>query len=254
MSIPSYVVVPSDCPMKKIEAAKSYGATVLLSGTAPEDRVQLANEVRSSTGSVLVPAADHADIVLGQATAIQEFLQQVATLGDRLDAIIVPSGGGGLLVGAMIVGKPQGVKIFAAEPEHGGPGLVSALRTGQRALGLDGTPTIADGLRSLTGKDNWEHIKQAGSVDQIFAVTEDQIKQTLKLAIEELGFLLEPSAVVALAAALFDPVCAQHMSKLGDDARIGIVLTGGNIGVAELLGMVPNLNLEAARGKKTKDS
>lgn len=75
-------------------------------------------------------------------------------MGQSLDAAIVPSGGGGLLVGAIAVCEAQGVSVFAAEPEHGGPGLAEALRTGRRSLTLDGPPSIADGLRSLTGAAN----------------------------------------------------------------------------------------------------
>ncbi|KAH7384056.1 tryptophan synthase beta subunit-like PLP-dependent enzyme [Phaeosphaeria sp. MPI-PUGE-AT-0046c] len=115
MSIPTYVVVPSNCPAKKITAAKSYGATVLLSGTAPQDRVALANRIRQSTGAILVPSADDADIVLGQATAVRELLSQVGEVGQQLDVVIVPSGGGGLLVGAIAVCKGLGVTVFAAE-------------------------------------------------------------------------------------------------------------------------------------------
>jgi threonine dehydratase len=243
MPIPSYVVVPSNCPTKKIDAAKSHNATVLLSGTAPAHRVLLAKQVQHSTGAILVPSADHVDIVLGQATAIQELLHQIADLGQSLDAVIVPSGGGGLLVGAIAVCKPQGVTVFAAEPETGGPGLVSALRTGQRSLDLDGTPTIADGLRSTTGEANWAHIRRAENVDQVFTVSEDQIKAAIKLGVEELGFLIEPSAAVALAVILFSSTFAQRMAMFARDVRIGIVMTGGNISVEDLLTLVPELNL-----------
>ena len=248
MHIPSYVVVPSNCPQKKVEAAKSYNASVFLSGTDPEDRVHLASQIQKTTGAILVPSADHVDIVLGQATVVRQFLQQVADLGEHLDAVIVPSGGGGLLVGAIAVCKAQGVTVLAAEPEHGGPGLASALLTGHRTLHLDGTPTIADGLRSLTGEHNWEHIKQAGNVGEVFTVTEHQTKEALVLAIEELGCLIEPSAAVPLAAALFTPAFAQRMCTLQRNARVGIVLTGANIDVRELLEMAPGLDVGRIAG------
>jgi threonine dehydratase len=243
MPISTYVVVPSNCPPKKINLAKSHNATVFLSGTAPNDRVFLASQIQQSTGAILVPSADHADIVLGQATAIREFLHQVGDQGHSLDAVVVPSGGGGLLVGAIAVCKAQGVAVFGAEPETGGPGLACALRTGQRCLELDGSPTIADGLRSLTGEANWEHIRQGGNVDGVFTVGEEQIKEAVRVAVEELGFVIEPSAAVALAAVLFSPVFARRMARFGAEARVGVVLTGGNVGVDELLRLVPGLDV-----------
>jgi threonine dehydratase len=171
--IPTYVVIPSNCPENKIIAAKSYGATVPLSGTAPEDRMLLANRIRQSTGAILVPSADDADIVLGQATAVRELLSQVGEVGQQLDAIIVPSRGGGILVGAIAVCKALGVRVFVAEPKHGGQGLAAALQNGRRTLKLEGTLTIADGLRSLTGEANWEHIRQPANVDQVFTASEE---------------------------------------------------------------------------------
>ena len=242
--IPAYVVVPSNCPPKKISAAKSYNATVFLSGHAPEDRVALAKQIQSSTGAILVPPADHADIVLGQATAIREFLTQVADL----DAVIVPSGGGGLLVGAIAVCKTSGVKVFAAEPERGGPGLAAALRTGRRSTSLDGSETVADGLRSLTGEANWENIRDRG-VDGVFTVSEVHIKEALRLAVEELGMVVEPSAAVGLAVTLFSSAFARSMARLEGLAKVGVVLTGGNIGVEQLLNLVPDLDVGKLRDR-----
>jgi threonine dehydratase len=215
---------------------------VLLSGTAPEDRVDLANRIRQSTGAILVPSADDADIVLGQATAVRELLSQVGEVGQQLDAVIVPSGGGGLLVGAIAVCKPLGVTVFAAEPEHGGPGLAASLQKGQRTLMLDGRLTIADGLRSLTGEANWEHIRQPGNVDQVFTVSEEHIKKALNIATEEMGCLLEPSAVVALAVVLFSPEFALRMTEFKRTTRVGVVLTGGNVGAEDLVRMVPDID------------
>jgi threonine dehydratase len=241
--IPCSVCVPSYCPPKKISAARSYGANVLLSGTAPEDRVALATQIQSSTGAILV-SPDHADIVLGQATAIQELLAQAK----GLDAVIIAGGTGGLLVGAIAVCKTAGVSVLAAEPERGGPGLAAALRSGRRATCLDGSETVADGLRTLTGEANWEHIKDGG-VDGMFTVSEVQIKDALRLVVEELGMLVEPSAAVGLAVTLFNPGFSRCMARFEGAAKVGVVLTGGNIGVEELLTLVSDLDVGKVRDR-----
>jgi threonine dehydratase len=165
-------------------------------------------------------------------------------MGHSLDAVIVPSGGGGLLVGAIAVCKAQGVSVFAAEPEHGGLGLTNALRCGERSLTLHGPPSVADGLRSLTGRANCEHIRQPGNVDGVFGVSEGQIKEAMKIVIEELGFAIEPSAAVPVAAVLFSREFARRMAAFKGGARVGIILTGGNIGVDDLLTIVPDLDME----------
>jgi threonine dehydratase len=247
MPVPAYVVVPSNCPAKKINAARSYNASVFLAD-APPNRVRLAAKISDSTGAVLVPPADHVDIVLGQATAVRELLQQVADMGQRLDAIVVPSGGGGLLVGAVTVCASQGVAVFGAEPEHGGPGLALALQTGQRCVEVNGSPTIADGLRSVTGEANWEHISRKGNVKGAFTVTEEQIKEALRLVVEEMGVLIEPSAAVGVAVALFSPGFAREMARFKGCARIG-VLTGANIGVTDVLTLIPNMEMDSVLQK-----
>ena len=123
-----------------------------------------------------MPPADHEHIALGQATLVREFLEQVKDTGPSLDAVIVPSGGGGLLVGAAAVCKPHGILALGAEPALGGPGLADAIQNGERTEAFTSSDTIADGLRSMTGKANFEIIKKRDNVDSVFCVSEDQIK------------------------------------------------------------------------------
>jgi threonine dehydratase len=239
--IPAYVIVPENCPRKKVEAAKHYGANVFMSGLQPEDRVQLAAQVQRATGAILVPPADHKNIVLGQATLVREFLQQVKRQGHELDAIIVPSGGAGLLVGAAAACKNKRVAVFGAEPKYGGPRLADARARSVRIRKLDQTFTVADGLRSLTGEANWEIVKEREHVENVYTVTEQEIRDSLRLAIEDLGFIIEPSAAVPLAVALFNEKFRTRIVREQRCVRVGIVLTGGNISKEELFRIVPEL-------------
>lgn len=242
--IPTYVALPSNCSPIKVDAAKRHGATVLHAGTTHDAKIKLAKKVQQSTGAALIPPADHLDIVLGQATAVRELLDQVAGMGHGLDAVIVPSGGGGLLVGAIAVCKSLGVTVFGAEPAVGGPGLSAAIEKGARATKMDPAPTIAEGLRSLAGEENWEHIKCPGNVGGVFTASEQQIKEALRAGIENLDCVIEPSAAVPLAVALFNPDFQRQMAALKRHVRVGIVLTGGNVSSEELLRLVPDLDLE----------
>jgi threonine dehydratase len=234
--------VPHDCPPKKIDATRACGGTVFLTSPEPEARLNLAQKIHNTTGAVIVPPADHVNIVLGQATAVSEFLDQVEERDQALlDAIIVPSGGGGLLVGAVAAGKPRGVVIYGAEPAYGGPGLANALRNGKRSQRLEQKPTIADGLRSLTGAANWDHIKSKENVKLVLTASEDEISVAMRLALEELGLVIEPSAAVALAVSLFDVQLHREITNRKGLVRIGVVLTGGNISVKALQELVPGV-------------
>lgn len=245
--IPTFVILPSNCPQKKIAAAQAYGATVLLSEVSPQARIRLAAHVQKATGATLIPPADHRDIVLGQATAIHEFKQQIAALGhDVLDAIIVPSGGGGLLVGAASACKGTGTAVFGAEPVFGGPDLSAARARGVRAAELSTGQTIADGLRTLTGEANWEILKSEEHVQDVCTVGEDEIKDALRMTVEELECVIEPSAAVGVAVALFSQDFKRWVRYRGlasTPVRVGVVITGGNIGFGELQRLVPGLRL-----------
>ncbi|KAF2872763.1 tryptophan synthase beta subunit-like PLP-dependent enzyme [Massariosphaeria phaeospora] len=229
--IPTYLAVPHDCPATKIAAAQP----------------RCARRIHSATGAVFVPPPDHVDVVLGQATAVAEFLEQVQVAGPAgggggLHAVIVPSGGGGLLVGAAAACRGRGVRVFGAEPECGGPGLAGALERGARRVAVEvgERRTVADGLRTLTGEANWEHIRDRENVERVFTASEDEVRAALRAVVRALGFAVEPSAAVALAVVLSSEFHA-GIAEMEGVVRVGVVLTGGNIGVDDLRGLVPGV-------------
>jgi threonine dehydratase len=92
------------------------------------------------------------------------------------------------------------------------------------------TLTIADGLRTPVGVLNWEVISDRSKVAGVFAVTEDQIKAAMRLVLERMKVVVEPSAVVGLAVCLFNEEFRRLVEKeAGPDGwDMGIVFTGGN--------------------------
>ena len=99
----------------KIAATRGYGATVVFSGPTSTEREAATKTVIDATGATFIPPYDHPDIIAGQGTAALEFQSQVAEMlssrnppysyipetpapaDRRLNAIITPCGGGGLL-------------------------------------------------------------------------------------------------------------------------------------------------------------
>lgn len=71
------------------------------------------------------------------------------------------------------------------------------------------TLTIADGLRTPLGVNPWE-IFTGGSkskpkyLEGMYSVTEDQIKDTMRLVFERMKVFVEPSGVVGLAVVLYN--------------------------------------------------
>ena len=233
LSIPSYVVMSSNSAAAKLESAREFGAEVFLSGCRPEDREALAREIQKRTEAVLIPPSDHHNIVLGQGTVILELLQQVEELGEgKLDAVIMPSGGGGLLAGAAVVCKGTSVKVFGSEPQQGGPGLARGIKEGKRVEAINPS-TIADGLRVPVGRSNWELLSKTAYVENVYTAAEHHIRDAMRLVIEKMKVIIEPSAAVPLAVVLYNEEFRRRITNRALQ-KIGTVLTGGNTTISTI--------------------
>ncbi|KAK0614187.1 tryptophan synthase beta subunit-like PLP-dependent enzyme [Immersiella caudata] len=234
--IPAHIVMPSISSPAKLAATKGYGARIIPSGSTSSEREAVVAEVIKETGATLIPPYDHPDIILGQGTAGLELQEQVAPT--KLDAIIAPCGGGGLLSGTALSCEGTGIKVFGAEPEfEGGDDARRAYysETGERIASVK-TLTIADGLRTPVGAIPWSIIYERRLVAGMYAVTEDQIKAALRLVYERMKIVVEPSAVVGLAVALFNEEFRSMVEKEGGEKgwEIGVIFTGGNVSLEAL--------------------
>lgn len=225
--IPAYIVMPEISAAPKVAATKGYGAHVIFSGSTSVERQAVADQVIQDTGATFVPPYDHPDIILGQGTTGLEFQAQV----ERLDAIITPCGGGGLLSGVALACQGTGIAVFGAEPSfQGADDGKRGFESGTRIEKVS-TLTIADGLRTPVGKLPWTIIFERKLVQAMYSVTEDEIQAALRLVLERMKLVVEPSAVVPLAVVLYDEdfraMVEREAGETGWD--VGVVFSGGNI-------------------------
>lgn len=237
MGIPAHVVMPTISTPTKIAATRGYGANVVFSGPTAAEREAVVAEVVARTGARVVPPYDHPHVMLGQGTAGVEMVEQVLVAGGRgLDAVIVPCGGGGLLSGTAVGMGGTGVRVFGAEPGfEGADDCRRGLERGER-VEVVRSGTVADGLRTPVGVWPWRVIREKGMVRGVFSVTEEEIKRTLRLVWERMKVVVEPSAVVGLAVALwnedFRRLVEEEAGEEGWD--LGIIFTGGNVSLEAL--------------------
>jgi threonine dehydratase len=160
-----------------------------------------------------------------------------------LDAVIAPLGGGGLLGGiATYFSRPPSTGstsqqrktfVFGAEPQFQGANDAElGLKAGKRVEHVS-TLTIADGLRTPVGELNWEIISDPDKVEGVYSVTEEQIKQAMRLVFERMKLVVEPSGCVGLAVVLYnEPFRKLVAEKQRVEGRecwdVGIVFSGGN--------------------------
>lgn len=101
------------------------------------------------------------------------------------------------------------------------------------------TLTIADGLRTQVGALPWGVIYERRLVRQMFSVTEEQIIAALRLVLERMKVVIEPSAAVPLAVVLFNEDFRRLVEAEGGEEGwdVGVVFSGGNVALEALGGM-----------------
>src|SRR5580658_2998029 len=215
------IVMPNNAPAIKREATASLGAEIVLVGPGSLERQTRAEELSAQHGYVIVPPFNDEKIVAGQGTMGIEILEDLP----EVETVLVPVGGGGMLSGvatAIKLSNPS-VKVIGIEPELAADAQAS-LRSGKivQFPAAEVSRTIADGLRTQSiGAINYEHIRSY--VDDIVTVTEEEIREAVKLLALNPATVAEPSGAVAVAGFLFR---GDQLPKTNLNVAI---ISGGNI-------------------------
>lgn len=227
----------------KIAGTRSHGAEIVFSGSTSVEREAVVADIQAKTNAILVPPYDDFNIICGQGTTALELETQFGEVqqGKTLNAVITPVGGGGLNAGVATYFSDKQTKIFGAEPSfEGADDCRRGLEAGERVDKV-ATLTIADGLRTPVGLLNWEVISDRRKVEGVFSVSEDQIKAAMRLVLERMKVVVEPSAVVGLAVCLFDENFRRQVEQEGgkEGWDVAVVFSGGNTtveAIAKLFG------------------
>jgi len=220
LGIKTVIVMPRDAPRVKLEATRGYGAEVV-QYTKPEEREQLARKLAAERGLTLVPPFDHPHIVAGQGTSAKELIEDAGPL----DVLVVPCGGGGLLSGCAVAAKhlvPK-CKVIGVEPAAGDDATQSFKQ--KRLVTIAVPDTIADGARTPSlGEVTFPLVMRY--VDDMLTVTDDELKRAMFYLWERMKIVVEPTGALAYAAL--------HTRKLQPSGRVGVVLSGGNVDLAQV--------------------
>ena len=220
LDVPAVIVMPSDAPELKLAATRGYGAEVVTYDRERMNRAELAASIAAERGATLVPPYDHPAIIAGQGTVALELLSDAG----KLDVLLVPLGGGGLLSGCALAASAlsAGVRIFGVEPQAGDDWLRSW--RADRIVSIPVPKTIADGQQTQApGELTWPIVRRLAT--GILTVSDDDIRRAMRFAFDRLKLVLEPSGASALAALLSKKIDARG-------ARTGIILSGGNVDAA----------------------
>lgn len=220
--IKAVICLPDGAPISKIEATKSYGAEVCLVEGVYDDAYRKALELRDQMGYTFIHPFDDEDVIAGQGTIALELMEQLP----KLDAVIVPVGGGGLISGIAYTIKAlnPNVKVYGVQAQ-GAPSMYKSIKDG-KIEELSSVSTIADGI-AVKKPGNLTYEICSKYVDEIVTVTDDEISAAILALMEQQKLVTEGAGAISVAAAMF--------GKLDIEGKnVVCLLSGGNIDVTIL--------------------
>ncbi|HEX3350934.1 MAG TPA: threonine/serine dehydratase [Acetobacteraceae bacterium] len=216
------VFMPADAPRIKMESTRRWGAEIVTYDRAHDDRAALTRSYAERTGAVLVPPFDHADVIAGQGTLALELAEDAAAEGFTMDALLVCTGGGGLVAGCALAmeGASPGTQVYAVEPD-GWDDTARSLASGARLPNAPGGSTLCDALLSNMPGEITFALNQP-RLSGGLVVTDAEVLAAIAFAFSHLKLVVEPGGAVCLAALLAGKFAAQGRV-------VGAVISGGNV-------------------------
>ncbi|MEV4996468.1 threonine/serine dehydratase [Streptomyces niveus] len=234
LGVKATVVMPKSAPARAVEIAETAGATVRLTDTM-DGAFALMSQLQSE-GLSLVHPFDDPVVVAGQGTVGLEFADDAARGdGNGLTDVVVSIGGGALISGvaAALHARLPGVRIWGVETE-GAQAMSEALAAGgpqpvrlSSIVSTLSAPTVSQ----LT----YDHVSALVS-DVIVVPDAEAVQGTLDLA-NHAKVWAEPAAGCVV------PAARRVLERVGGDARIGLVLCGGNATTSDVISWAERFNL-----------
>lgn len=217
------VVIPKTANPFRIQVCREFGATVELVDTV-HDAFARVKEIEATEGRTFVHPYEGPKTTLGTASVGVEFIDQVRAVGASLDAVIIATGGGGLSGGVACAFKQLSPRtaVYAVEPE-GADSLSRSFKAGSPQT-IEVVRTIADSL----GAPRCEPYSFAINrmfVDEVVIVTDEQIRDAMRLHFRVSKLVVEPAGAATLAALMY-PLRERLEGK-----SVGLVVCGGNVDV-----------------------
>ena len=222
---PAVIIMPKSAPAMKVANTRAYGAEVVLYDRANEDREAIGEKLARERGLTLVRPFDDFHIIAGQGTGGLEIARAARARGLRLDAVLVPCGGGGLTAGLALAleAESPGTEVWAVEPA-GWDDWKRSFAAGkiERADGrgssfCDALLTPSPG--AMTFAINRRLVRGALDVDDA------AVMKAMALAWRHFKLVVEPGGAVALAAVLAGALPVKGRT-------ICAVCSGGNVEAA----------------------
>lgn len=218
------IVMPTTTPQLKIDAVQALGGEVVLAGESFTDAYQHSLQLQQAQGLTFVHPFDDPDVIAGQGTIAMEILRQLQSLGSqRLDAVFVAIGGGGLIAGVAnyIKALRPEIKVIGVQMNDSNA-MIQSVRAGERVTLAD-VGLFSDGTAvKLVGEETFRVAQ--GLVDDFITVNTDAVCAAIKDIFVDTRSIVEPAGALAVAA--IKQYVAQHKTK---GETYAAILCGANM-------------------------
>ena len=218
------IVMPTTTPQVKVDAVRAFGGEVLLHGDSYSDAYSHAVALEKLQGLTFVHPFDDPDVIAGQGTIAMEMLRQLQGHGsNRLDAVFVAIGGGGLIAGVanyIKAVRPE-IKVIGVQMNDS-DAMTQSVAAGQRVT-LPDVGLFSDGTAvKLVGEETFRISRKL--VDEFILVDTDAVCAAIKDVFIDTRSIVEPAGALAVAA--IKQYVASHKTK---GETYAAILCGANM-------------------------
>lgn len=224
LGIHAVICLSEAVPVSKVEEIRALDAEVLICGRTYDEADGEAQRIQTDRGLTMVHPFDDPLIIAGQGTVGLELMEDTP----RLDTVIVPLSGGGLISGIALAIKSTdpSIRVIGVTMERG-PAMYRSLRAG-KIVEVEEEPTLADALAGGIGFDNAYTFSMVQRyVDDTLLVSESEIAGAMAFALEKHRLIVEGGGAVGIATVLYGKV-----KELGE--RVAVVVSGGNVDLSTM--------------------
>ena len=217
------IFLPETASESKLESLRYYDVALKLHG---HDCILAETAARNATqesGQVFISPYNDTKIIGGQATIGIELLSQL----DKIDAVFAPVGGGGLISGiaGFLKAARRETAIIGCQPENS-PVMYESIKAGH-IIDMESKPSISDGTAGGIEKDAITFEICRSLVDEYVLVSEDEIKDAIRLMLNKHFMLIEGAAALSVAA--FFKTKNRYAGK-----RVALIISGAKISQDQL--------------------
>lgn len=211
------VYVPTTTPKTKIEKIKHYGANVEQVGINYDETHEIGLKKMKESGAIFIDPCSDEVVISGQGTIALEILEE----NPKIDTILVPIGGGGIITGISIAAKTinPDIRIIGLQTAAC-PAMVDSLKDNKFYERYPTKESICDALVGGVGYIPYKMGKEC--IDDIIIVEEEDIKKAVSHLLLKEKLIVEPAGAIGVGAVMKNP-------ELITGKNVSIVLTGGNI-------------------------